>query len=61
VPVRLSEVERVVLGCAAEPETADLAGRLAAESVVPIDDVRSTAAYRRWVLERVVRRLTLGL
>ena len=42
-------------------ETADLAGRLAAESVEPIDDVRSTAAYRRFALERVVRRLTLSL
>ena len=60
VPVRLEAVERVILGCAADPETADLAGRLAAEAVEPIDDVRSTAAYRRHVLERVVRRLTLS-
>ena len=61
VPVRLTAVEEAVIGRAADRETADLAGRLAAESVEPIDDVRSTAAYRRFALERVVRRLTLGL
>ena len=61
VPVRLAAVERVILGCATDPETAALAGRLAAEAVEPIDDVRSTAAYRRFALERVVRRLTLQL
>jgi len=61
VPVRLTAVEEAVTGRAADEETADLAGRLAAESVEPIDDVRSTAAYRRFALERVVRRLTLAL
>lgn len=61
VPVRLAPVEEAVLGREADIETADLAGRLAAESVEPIDDVRSTAAYRRFALERVVRRLTLAL
>lgn len=61
VPVRLPPVEEAVLGCPADSDTADLAGRLAAEAVEPIDDVRSTAAYRRFVLERVVRRMTLSL
>jgi len=61
VPVRLTVVEEAVLGCPANTDTADLAGRLAAESVEPIDDVRSTAAYRRFALANVVRRLTLGL
>ncbi len=41
--------------------TADLAGSLAAAAVEPIDDVRSSAAYRRFVLERVVRRMVLSL
>ncbi len=41
--------------------TAEQAGRLARDTVDPIDDVRSTAAYRGFVLERVVRRLTLRL
>ena len=61
VPVRLTAGEEAVTGRAADMETADLAGRLAADSVEPIDDVRSTAAYRRFALERVVRRLTLNL
>ena len=61
VPVRLSAVEEAIVGREADRETADLAGRVAAESVEPIDDVRSTAAYRRFALERVVRRLTLSL
>ena len=61
VPVRFPLVEEAVLGRPADTDTADLAGRLAAEAVEPIDDVRSTAAYRRFALERVVRRLTLRL
>ncbi|HEV7515238.1 MAG TPA: carbon monoxide dehydrogenase, partial [Thermoanaerobaculia bacterium] len=42
-------------------EAAERAGRAAAAEVTPIDDVRSTGAYRAWVLERVVRRLVLEL
>lgn len=61
IPVRLGQVEEAVMGRDASSETADLAGRLAAESVEPIDDVRSTAAYRRFALRNVVRRLTLSL
>jgi CO/xanthine dehydrogenase FAD-binding subunit len=61
IPVRLEQVEEAVQGRAVGPKTADLAGDLAAESVRPIDDVRSTAAYRRFALRRVVRRLTLSL
>lgn len=60
-PIRLREVEAAVLGRPADAATAELAGNLAAESVEPIDDVRSSAAYRRFALQRVVRRLTLRL
>jgi CO/xanthine dehydrogenase FAD-binding subunit len=59
--IRLLAVERAMVGEIGESSRADIAGRLAAESVEPIDDVRSTAAYRRHVLDRVVRRLTLQL
>lgn len=41
-------------------EAAERAGREAADGVQPIDDVRSTAEYRRFALERVVRRMVLG-
>ncbi len=61
VPLRVTAVEEAMLGRVADREAADLAGRQAAESVEPIDDVRSTAAYRRFALERVVRRLTLRM
>src|SRR5205823_9896142 len=57
VPVRLRAAEEAVRGLPLGSETADLAGREAAREVTPIDDVRSTADYRRFALERVVRRL----
>jgi CO/xanthine dehydrogenase FAD-binding subunit len=60
-PMRLRPVEEAIVGCPSEPEAGETAGRLASESVQPIDDVRSTAAYRRFVLGRVVRRMTLDL
>lgn len=61
VPVRLRAVEAAIRGQVASAEAADLAGRAAAAEVQPIDDVRSTADYRRFALERVVRRMVLGL
>ena len=60
-PVRLRSVENELNGAAATLETAELGGKLAAEAVEPIDDVRSTAAYRRFALGRIVRRLLLQL
>jgi CO/xanthine dehydrogenase FAD-binding subunit len=60
-PVRLRAAEEAVRRMSPGPEAADRAGRAAAEAVHPIDDVRSTAEYRRFALERVVRRLVLGL
>ena len=60
-PVRLRATEEAVLGKPPGEETANLAGREAAREVTPIDDVRSTADYRRFALERVVRRLVLNL
>ncbi len=60
-PVRLKTAEEAVRGLEAGPEAADIAGREAAREVTPIDDVRSTADYRRFALERVVRRMVLGI
>jgi CO/xanthine dehydrogenase FAD-binding subunit len=59
--MRLREVESLIEG---EPLTRDLADRAAAlveTTISPIDDVRSTALYRRHVAGRVVRRLLLDL
>lgn len=61
MPIRLASVELSVIGQPIGEATAELAGRVAGDSVDPIDDVRSTAAYRRFALVRVVRRLTLRL
>ena len=60
-PIRLRAAEKAVIGMAPGTGAADLAGREAAREVTPIDDVRSTAEYRRFALERVVRRLVLNL
>lgn len=60
-PVRLRQAEATLLGARPDAEAADAAGRAAADEVTPIDDVRSTADYRRFALERVVRRFALGL
>lgn len=59
-PVRLRAAEEAARRMPPGPEAADRAGRAAAEAVQPIDDVRSTADYRRFALERVVRRLVLS-
>lgn len=60
-PVRLRAAEEAAGGLAPGADAADRAGRAAAQEVQPIDDVRSTADYRRFALERVVRRMVLGL
>lgn len=60
-PVRLRAAEAAGEGGAWGDELAAAVGRAARDEVTPIDDVRSTAAYRSAVLERVVRRLVLDL
>ncbi|HVG08153.1 MAG TPA: xanthine dehydrogenase family protein subunit M [Thermoanaerobaculia bacterium] len=60
-PIRLRAAEDAVRGQRPGPEAAALAGREAAGAVTPIDDVRSTAEYRSFALERVVRRMVLEL
>ncbi len=58
-PIRLREVERAVVGRTANSETADRAAEIATHQIHPIDDVRSSASYRRWAFARIVRRMTL--
>lgn len=60
-PVRLRAAEEAARGMATGPEAADLIGKTAEGEVEPIDDVRSTSVYRRFALERVVRRMVLGM
>lgn len=56
-PVRARTTEGVLEGRPPTPETADLAAETLARELHPIDDVRSTAEYRRLVAARVLHRL----
>ncbi len=56
-PIRATETERVLEGAAPRRETADHAAATIAAEIHPIDDVRSTAEYRRVVTARILHRL----
>lgn len=56
-PIRATETERVLEGAAPRRETADHAAATIASEIHPIDDVRSTAEYRRVVTARILHRL----
>jgi CO/xanthine dehydrogenase FAD-binding subunit len=56
-PIRARETERVLEGAALHETTADHAAITLAAEIQPIDDVRSTADYRRVVTARVFHRL----
>lgn len=61
VPLRLREVEALLEGATLSRDLAMRAGALVEKTITPIDDIRSTAAYRRHVAGAVVRRLLLDL
>ncbi len=52
---RLRRVEALVAGERPTPALLDEAARLVAEEISPIDDVRSTADYRRFVSQALLR------
>ncbi len=56
-PIRASETEQILQGSPPSEETADRAVASLAAEIHPIDDVRSTAAYRLAVATRVLHRL----
>lgn len=56
-PIRAAATEAILEGAQPTAETADRAIAALAAELQPIDDVRSTAAYRREVACRVLRRL----
>jgi len=56
-PIRVPETESVLEGAAARETVADHAAAVLAEEIEPIEDVRSTAEYRRTVSARVLHRL----
>jgi carbon-monoxide dehydrogenase medium subunit len=63
-PLRLHAVEKLLEGHAPTDDLARAAGQLARSEIAPIDDVRTTAAYRLHVVgvlvERAVRELAGG-
>ena len=56
-PIRATGTEAALDGRPPTPETADQAAEVLAAELHPIDDVRSTAEYRRLVSARVLHRL----
>ena len=56
-PIRARVTEAVLTGAAPTPATADSAAESLAAEIAPIDDVRSTADYRRVVAARVLHRM----
>jgi len=56
-PIRAAETESVLEGAAPRRTTADHAAATLRAELQPIDDVRSTAEYRRAVAARVLHRL----
>jgi CO/xanthine dehydrogenase FAD-binding subunit len=56
-PIRARATEAVLEGTAPTPETADAAAEALAAEIHPIDDVRSTADYRRAVAARALHRM----
>jgi CO/xanthine dehydrogenase FAD-binding subunit len=57
IPIRARATEASLEGRPPSPETADRAAETLAAELKPIDDVRSTAEYRRLVAARVLHRL----
>ncbi len=56
-PVRVAAAEAALEGRPRTPDTVEAAVEALGKAIQPIDDVRSTAAYRREAARRVVRRL----
>jgi xanthine dehydrogenase small subunit len=56
-PIRATATEEALEAHAPTPETADAAAETLAAELEPIDDVRSTAEYRRIVAGRVLHRI----
>ncbi len=56
-PVRVPQTESVLEGAAPRQTVADHAAATIAREITPIDDVRSTADYRRVVTARILHRM----
>ncbi len=61
IVLRMPRTESAVRGKVLDTDTIDAAVRVAGDEVVPIDDVRSSATYRRRVAQNLVRRYLTAL
>jgi carbon-monoxide dehydrogenase medium subunit len=60
-PIRVTEAESALLGQELADDTIGAAARLARDAARPISDVRASAAYRRDMVEMLVRRGLTGI
>ena len=60
-PLRLCDVEELLVGSRLDDATLSRAGELAAAGVAPITDIRATAEYRRHMTGVLLRRALAGL
>lgn len=60
-PTRLFRTETALLGCEVTKETTRAARNALLSEVLPIDDIRSTAEYRRRVAANLLEEFLLGL
>jgi len=60
-PLRLRDTERTVKGKAVDGALVDQARQVAISEIHPIDDIRSTSAYRSAVVANLVAEFLLGL
>ena len=58
-PIRANRTEAVLEGRVPGPSVAAEAAAAVEAEITPIDDVRSTAAYRRAVAGRILRRIVI--
>ena len=61
VPLRLHEAEALIESEPLSPALADRVADFIERTISPLDDIRSTADYRRYVAGQIVRRLLLNL
>jgi OHCU decarboxylase len=61
IPIRLTEVERLVTGKSIDPDLVQLARKMTIAAIQPIDDIRSTARYRAAVTANLVAEFLIKL
>ena len=61
IPIRLTRTELAMAGQPVDTSLLDTAGKIMAEEILPIDDIRSTARYRTAVLRNLLGEFLRGL